>query len=83
MYVAREMYTLEIPMRTNIDIDDKLMQEAMSVTGQTTKKGAVEQALRHLIRMEEQKKLLYKLRDIGWDGDLEEIRSRWPTEDSK
>jgi len=70
-------------MRTNIDIDDKLMQEAMSVTGQTTKKGAVEQALRHLIRMEEQKKSLYKLRDIGWDGDLEEIRSRWPTEDSK
>jgi Arc/MetJ family transcription regulator len=70
-------------MRTNIDIDDKLMQEAMSLTGQTTKKGAVEEALKHLIRLEEQRKSLYKLREIGWDGDLEEIRSRWPTEDLK
>lgn len=70
-------------MRTNIDIDDKLMQEAMTLTGQTTKKGAVEEALRHLIRLEEQRKSLYKLREVGWDGDLEEIRSRWPTEHSK
>jgi Arc/MetJ family transcription regulator len=33
-------------MRTNIDIDDELMERAMKVTGQRTKKAAVEAALR-------------------------------------
>jgi Arc/MetJ family transcription regulator len=36
-------------MRTNIDIDDKLMREAMAATGTTTKKAAVEASLRKLI----------------------------------
>lgn len=70
-------------MRTNIDIDDGLMQEAMRLTGQTTKKGAVEEALRHLIRLEDQRKALYELRDIGWDGKLEEIEAGWPAGHAK
>ena len=36
-------------MRTNIDIDDELMQQAMKATGATTKKAAVEASLRKLI----------------------------------
>ncbi|MDR3774444.1 MAG: type II toxin-antitoxin system VapB family antitoxin [Terracidiphilus sp.] len=36
-------------MRTNIEIDDKLMREAMKATGTTTKKAAVEASLRKLI----------------------------------
>jgi Arc/MetJ family transcription regulator len=36
-------------MRTNIDIDDKLMKAAMKATGATTKKAAVEACLRKLI----------------------------------
>ncbi len=36
-------------MRTNIDIDDELMREAMLATGTTTKKAAVEACLRKLI----------------------------------
>ena len=70
-------------MRTNIDIDDHLMREAMRLTGQTTKKGAVEEALRHLIRLEDQRKALYELRDLGWDGDLKEIEAGWPAEPGK
>ena len=70
-------------MRTNIDIDDGLMHEAMRLTGQTTKKGAVEEALKHLIRLEAQRAALYELREIGWDGDLEEIRAGWPTQHAK
>jgi len=38
-------------MRTNIDIDDELMHEAMKATGVTTKKGAVEAALRRLVEI--------------------------------
>jgi Arc/MetJ family transcription regulator len=38
-------------MRTNIDIDDKLMKQAMKATGTTTKKAAVEASLRKLIAL--------------------------------
>ena len=38
-------------MRTNIDIDDKLMKQAMKATGTTTKKAAVEASLRKLIEV--------------------------------
>jgi Arc/MetJ family transcription regulator len=38
-------------MRTNIDIDDKLMMQAMKATGTTTKKAAVEASLRKLIAL--------------------------------
>ena len=61
-------------MRTNIDIDDELLAKAMAVTGQTTKKGAVESALRDVVRRHELKKALDELWGIGWDGDLDEIR---------
>ena len=37
-------------MRTNIDIDDDLIAEAMAATGLTTKKATVEEALRRLVR---------------------------------
>lgn len=61
-------------MRTNIDIDDALMAETMRVTGQTTKKGAVEEAMRRAIRNQELKDTLERLRGIGWDGDLDAMR---------
>ena len=38
-------------MRTNIEIDDDLMRAAMQATGVTTKKGAVEAALRRLVEI--------------------------------
>jgi Arc/MetJ family transcription regulator len=38
-------------MRTNIEIDDELMRAAMTATGVTTKKGAVEAALRRLVEI--------------------------------
>jgi hypothetical protein len=41
-------------MRTNIDIDDELMQQAMAATGASTKKAAVEEALRFLVRLKRQ-----------------------------
>jgi Arc/MetJ family transcription regulator len=38
-------------MRTNIDIDDKLMKQAMRATGAKTKRAAVENALRRLVEV--------------------------------
>jgi len=43
-------------MRTNIDIDDELIREAMEATGTTTKKAAVEASLRKLIEVKAREK---------------------------
>jgi Arc/MetJ family transcription regulator len=63
-------------MRTNIDIDDALLSEAMVVTGQTTKKATVEEALRRVVQLHRQKKAGDTLAGIGWDGDLNAMRER-------
>ena len=63
--------------RTNIDIDDELMAETMRATGQKTKKGAVEAAMRRAVLIERQLRALKNLEGIGWDGDLDEMRRDW------
>lgn len=45
-------------MRTNIDIDDKLMKQAMRATGTRTKKAAVEASLRKLLDVKAREKAL-------------------------
>ena len=64
-------------MRTNIDIHDELMAATMKATGQTTKKGAVETAMREAIRRQELRRALKRLQGIGWEGDLDEMRDGW------
>lgn len=61
-------------MRTNIDIDDVLLKEAMEVTGLDTKKATVEEALRKLVAIGRQRKALAEMKGLGWDGDLDEMR---------
>jgi Arc/MetJ family transcription regulator len=62
-------------MRTNIDLDDALVEQAMIVTGQRTKKGAIEEALRRLVQAHEQRQAIADLRGLGWDGDLDAMRA--------
>jgi Arc/MetJ family transcription regulator len=62
-------------MRTNIDLDDTLVEQAMAATGQRTKKGAIEEALRRLVRAHEQRQAIKDLRGLGWEGDLNEMRA--------
>lgn len=65
--------------RTNIDIDDELIQRVMQQRGYRTKREAVEQALRRLDMQPATKEELLALRGTGWDGDLDEMRSnRFP-----
>ena len=62
-------------MRTNIDIDDKLMKKALRASGEKTKKAAVVAGLKLLVRMSEQAKALRELRGmVEWEGDLEQSR---------
>jgi Arc/MetJ family transcription regulator len=60
-------------MRTNIEIDDQLMRDAMAATGARTKKEAVELGLRTLTRLRRQAQIR-ELRGIGWNGDLDAMR---------
>jgi Arc/MetJ family transcription regulator len=61
-------------MRTNIDIDDKLMKQAMKATGATTKKAAVEACMRQTIQLKEQAKIRDLFGKVQWEGDLEAMR---------
>jgi Arc/MetJ family transcription regulator len=61
-------------MRTNLDIDDKLINSAMAMTHITTKKGVVEYALKELISRKKRKSILNLKGKIHWEGDLDEMR---------
>lgn len=64
-------------MRTNIDIDDKLLAEAMKATGKSTKKATIEEALRRTVLTQRRKQALKNLEGIGWEGDLDAMREGW------
>jgi Arc/MetJ family transcription regulator len=61
-------------MRTNIDIDDELLDEAMRLTGLKTKRAVVEEALRRLIRLRRQAEVLDLYGKIPLEDDLDESR---------
>ncbi len=61
-------------MRTNIEIDDQLLAEAMIATGEKTKRATVEAALRTLIRLHGQKRAGMDMAGLGWEGDLDAMR---------
>jgi Arc/MetJ family transcription regulator len=62
-------------MRTNIVIDDKLMQEALVASGVITKREAVELGLRTLLRLGKQSEIRKFRGKLAWEGDLEAMRS--------
>ncbi|WP_274629985.1 type II toxin-antitoxin system VapB family antitoxin [Arvimicrobium flavum] len=67
-------------MRTNIELDDKLMAEAMQITGLKTKKAAVEEALRRMVTTERRRAAIKNLAGMGWEGDLDQMRNDGPPE---
>ena len=62
-------------MRTNIVIDDDLMDEALKATGLRTKKEAVELGLKTLIRLKKQSAIKGFRGKLSWQGDLADSRS--------
>ena len=61
-------------MRTNIIIDDQLMDKAISASGLKTKKKTVEEALRLLVRIKGQQAIKKFKGKLHWEGDLESMR---------
>lgn len=61
-------------MRTNIEIDDELLAEAMALTGEPTKRATVEAALRTLIRLRGQAAAIERMKGMGWEGDLDAMQ---------
>ena len=61
-------------MRTNIDIDDRLMQQAMRCSGARTKRAAVEEGLRLLIQTKGQASIRRLRGKVTWQGDLHSSR---------
>ena len=61
-------------MRTNIEIDDTLMRQAMRLAETGTKKATVEAALRLFIQTRLQGGIRKLRGKVKWEGDLEESR---------
>ena len=62
-------------MRTNIVIDDKLMKATLRATGLKTKREAVEQGLRTLLRLRQQEDIRRFRGKLNWQGDLDRMRT--------
>ena len=75
MCIYAPLHTHQVPMRTNIDIDDTLLANAMAVTGLATKKATVEEALRSLVQRRKRLAGLADMSGLGWDGDLAAMRA--------
>jgi Arc/MetJ family transcription regulator len=62
-------------MRTNIDIDDELMRQAMRSSGARTKRAVVEKGLRLLVQTRGQRSIRRLRGKVKWAGDLDESRA--------
>lgn len=61
-------------MRTNIVIDDGLMEDALKLTGLKTKREAVELGLKTLVKLKKQEAIRQFRGKLRWEGDLEQMR---------
>lgn len=63
-------------MRSNIAIDDKLMQQALQASGLKDEQQTIELGLRTLIRLYHQEQLRRQRGKLNWEGDLNAMRVR-------
>lgn len=62
-------------MRTNIELDDRLVQEAIKLSKLKTKKEVIQEALKNYVAWMKKKELLSLRGHIVWEGNLKEMRS--------
>lgn len=62
-------------VRTNIEIDDQLMSDALRLTGARTKREAVEMGLLTLLRLRQQEEIRRFRGKLQWEGDLDAMRT--------
>lgn len=61
-------------VRTYIVIDDELIAEAMRLSGARTRREAVENSLRLLVRLKRQERVRRVRGKLKWTGDLDAMR---------
>ena len=61
-------------MRTNIVIDDGLIAEVMKLSGARTKREAVKNSLRLMLRLKRQEQVRRARGKLPWRGDLDAMR---------
>jgi Arc/MetJ family transcription regulator len=62
-------------VRTNIEIEESLITEAMKASGLTTKKATVEEGLRLIISLKKQEGIKSLRGKVKWEGDLDQMRT--------
>ncbi len=62
-------------MRTNIVIDDELMNRVLKLTGIRTKREAVEMGLKALLKLQQQERIRDYRGKFDWEGDLDRLRT--------
>ena len=65
---------MQTQTRTNIVIDDRLMNEAMRLSGLATKKAVIEAALKLMIQISQQSEIRKLRGKVRWEGNLDESR---------
>ena len=61
--------------RTNLDVDEELVAEAMRRYGLTSKRAAVDFALRQLVGSTMTREELLAMEGTGWSADLNSLRA--------
>jgi Arc/MetJ family transcription regulator len=61
-------------MRTNVVIDEDLMESALKASGLKTKKGVIEEGLKLLVQVKSQKEIKRFRGKLKWSGNLDEMR---------
>lgn len=74
MCITLTLNTQWYNMRTNIVIDDELMNNALKISGLHTKREAVEEGLKALIKLKKQAEIRELRGKLNWEGDLDEMR---------
>jgi Arc/MetJ family transcription regulator len=75
VYNIANLYTQEADMRTNVVIDDSLMESALKSSGLKTKKDAIEAGLKLLVKFKRQAKIKNYRGKLTWVGDLDKMRT--------
>jgi Arc/MetJ family transcription regulator len=63
-------------MATNLDIDAELLDRALQVSGEKTKKAAVTKALQEFIARREQRRIVDLFSTLEWSSDYDYKRER-------
>lgn len=65
----------KVKMRTNIEIDDALMEQALKLSNIKTKKDVIQDALKNYVAWMKKKQLLDLKGSVKWEGNLKDMRS--------